>query len=342
MGLSESARSGVKHHRLLAGFAALALVSSGARAQTQALVVTGLGAEAKYHQLFMSLGDRLSAALHKNFSLADSNITWLGEDSTARSTVYVGRSTAENINHAIDRMVARAKPGEQILIVLIGHGSGAGEETKFNIPGPDLTARDFNAILNRFAAQRVAFLDLTSASGDALGVVSAPGRVVITATKSAYERNESQFARFFVAALDKPDVADVDKDGRVSLLEAYRYAATETRRSYPNDERLVTEHSQLDDDGNGKGSDLPDGRAAGDGLVSRRFFLDAGAREARLAASDPQLAKLYAARFSVEDQIDSLKQRKAGMAEDAYYAELENLLLTLARTQRDIRKVEGR
>lgn len=333
------------HRRLIVAGVALVLSSVSARAQTQALVVTGLGAEDKYHQLFMSLGDRLTTALHGRFALPDSNIVWLGEDSAntiSKSTLYRGRSTAENIRAEIDRMVARSKPGDQILIVLIGHGSGDGEDTKFNIPGPDLTARDFRAILDHFAAQRVAFLDLTTASGDAIAVLSGPNRIVITSTKSAYERNESQFARFFVDALDKPGAADVDKDGRVSLLEAYRYAATETRRSYSNDERLMTEHAQLDDDGDGKGTNLPDGRGAGDGLMSRRFFIDAGAVEARLAASDPRLAKLYADKFAVEDRIDALKQRKASMAEDAYYAELEPLLLALARTARDIRRMEGR
>lgn len=319
--------------------------SSSARAQTKALVVTGLAGEEKYRQLFTSLGNRLSAALHNRFSLPDSNITWLGDDSTnteSTSARYRGRSTAQNIRVEIDRMVGRSKPGDQILIVLIGHGSGEGEDTKFNIPGPDLTARDFAVILGRFVAQRVAFLDLTTASGDAIGVLSGPNRIVVTSTKSAYERNESQFARFFVDALDKPNAADVDKDGRVSLLEAYRYAVTETRRSYSNDERLMTEHAQLDDDGNGKGTDLPEGRNAGDGLLSRRFFIDAGAVEARLAASDPKLAKLYTDKFAVEDRIDALKQRKASMATDAYYAELEPLLLALARTSRDIRRMEGR
>lgn len=332
-------------HRLIITGAALAVSTSLAHAQTKALVVTGLGAEDKYHQLFMSLGNRLTTALHARFALPDSSIAWLGEDSTssaAKSTYYRGRSTAENIRAEIDRMVARSKSGDQILIVLIGHGSGDGEETKFNIPGPDLTARDFRTILDRFAAQRVAFLDFTTASGDAIPVLSGPGRIVVTSTKTAYERNESQFARFFVDALDKAGAADVDKDGRVSLLEAYRYAVAETRRSYSNDERLVTEHAQLDDDGNGKGTDLPDGRGAGDGLMARRFFIDAGAVEARLAASDPQLAKLYADKFAVEDQVDALKQRKTSMAEDAYYAELEPLLLALARTARDIRRMEGR
>ena len=321
--------------------AALICMPSIAVAQTRALIVTGLGAEPKYQQQFRSLGSRLSVALSSKYGMPDANISWLGEDSTSTNKFYKGRATSQNILREIDRIGAAAKPNEQILIILIGHGSGQQEETKFNIPGPDMTVKEFNTALSRFAAQRVAFLNLTTASGDALPIMSFPNRIVITATKSAYERNESQFARFFVEAIDKEGAADVDKDGRVSLLEAYRYAAQETRKSYEADERMLTEHAQLDDDGNGKGSDLPDGRSAGDGLLSRRFFLDAGGGS-RQASSDPRVNKLYADKFEVEDKIDALKQRKASMKEDAYYAELEPLLVSLAKLSREIRQLEGR
>ena len=320
----------------------MALVPSISIAQTRALIVTGLGAEPKYQQQFRSLGSRLSSALVSKYGIPEGNVSWLGEDSTNAAKSYRGRATSQNILREIDRIGAAAKQNDQVLIILIGHGSGQGEESKFNIPGPDMTVKEFNTVLARFAGQRVAFLNLTTASGDALPVLSYPNRIVVTATKSAYERNESQFARFFVDAIDKDGAADVDKDGRVSLLEAYRYAAQETRKSYETDERLLTEHAQLDDDGNGKGSDLPDGRSAGDGLLSRRFFLDAGGGGGRQASADPRVNKLYADKFEVEDKIDALKQRKASMKEDAYYAELEPLLVSLAKLAREIRQLEGR
>jgi hypothetical protein len=322
-------------------FAGLLLAPTVAAAQTRALIVTGLGAEPKYQQQFRSLGGRLATTLSAKYGIADGSIAWLGEDSTSNNKFYRGRSTSQNIMRELDRIGTATKPNEQVLVILIGHGSGQGEDTKFNIPGPDISAKDFSTALSRFAAQRVAFLDLTTASGDALAVMSYPNRIVVTATKSAYERNESQFARFFVEALEKDGAADIDKDGRVSLLEAYRYAAQETRKSYEADERLLTEHAQLDDDGNGKGSDLPDGRSAGDGLMSRRFFLDASTA-ARAASNDPRINKLYSDKFEIEDKIDALKQKKMSMKEDAYYAELEPLLVSLAKVAREIRQAEGR
>jgi len=202
-----------------------------------------------------------------------------------------------------------------------------------------MSATDFAELLGRFRAQRTAFIDLTDASGDMLPVLSDSNRVVITATKTAFERNESVFAKFFVDALAE-DGADTDKDGRVSLLEAYQYASAETKRSYDDTGRLMTEHAQLDDDDAKAGAAAPDGRS-GEGMLARRFFLDGGGAAARAAASDPRLAKLYTDQFGFEEQIDALKRKKATMSPDAYDDQLEQLLLSLARTSREIRRIES-
>jgi hypothetical protein len=242
-----------------------------------------------------------------------------------------------NIEQTLTKLAARAGPGDQLVLVLIGHGSGEGEDTKISIPGPDLSARDFAQLLARFPTQKVAFVNLTSASGDMLPIISGPNRVVITATKSSFERNESLFAKFFVEALSK-DVADVDKDGRVSLLEAFRYANTETKRVYDNETKLQTEHAQFDDMGMKVGVADPDGREK-QGLLARRFFLDGGFNAK--GANDPQLAALYKDKFAIEDQIDALRTKKRTMTADAYDDALETLLVNLARKAKTIREMEG-
>src|SRR5438552_3559732 len=123
MGLSQSSRARVRRSRLLLASFALVLCSGTLAAQTKALVVTGLGGEDKYHQLFMSLGGSLTTALRSRFALPDSNIAWLGEDSTsAGSGFYRCRSTAENIHRELARMPARPKPGRQRLNVPGGRG----------------------------------------------------------------------------------------------------------------------------------------------------------------------------------------------------------------------------
>jgi hypothetical protein len=324
--------------------AALWLVPRVSVAQTHLVIVSGLGGEKKYVESFATLAQTLADAASKRLGVPDSDIMWFGEDALSKKPFFRGQSTKANVEKAMHDVAARSKPGDQVVLVLIGHGSGEGENSKISIPGPDLSAGDFARLLGEFSAQKVAFVNLTSASGDMLPVVSAPNRVVITATKSAFERNESHFAQFFVDAFAK-DVADTDKDGRISLLEAFRYAVTETKRVYETDTKLQTEHAQLDDAGAKTGVADPDGRTT-EGLLARRFFLDAGtggsAGGARLASNDPQLAALYKDKYAIEEQIDQLRAKKASMSADAYDDALEALLVQLARKAKTIRELEGR
>lgn len=304
------------------------LASSAAHAQTQLVIVSGIGGEPKYTQAFGELSSALAKAAHERAGLPDSSIVWLGDAAAPKSRWYRGASTRENVERTLARLADRGDPNEPVVIVLIGHGSGEDADTRISLPGPDMTAADFARSLSRFGSRRVAFINLTSASGDMLPVVSAPTRVVMTATKSAFERNESQFARFFVDAF-AGDGSDSDKDGRVSLLEAFKYAESETKRFYETEGRLATEHAQMADGGQ----------------LAGRFFLSSGGGAGGAggtvgAASSARLVALYAERSALDDQIQSLKRRKSGMSADAYDNELERLLLMLARKAREIRQLE--
>lgn len=305
--------------RRLSYACALTVVLSGSiRAQTQLVIVSGLGGEPRYTQAFGQLAGALAKGAAERAGLPDSAITWLGENGSPKSPWYRGVSTRENLERAFERLSTGTAP---VVVILIGHGSGEGAETRVSLPGPDMTAADFARALARFGTRPVAFLNLASASGDMLELLAAPSRVVMTATKSAFERNESQFARYFVDALAL-DGADTDKDGRVSLLEAFKFAETETKRFYENDSRLATEHAQLADAG----------------MLAGRFFLSSGAAGAGPASG--RLAELYKERNTLDEQIQALRARKASMQADAYEAELERLLLALAQKSREIRDLE--
>jgi hypothetical protein len=310
------------------------------QSQTRVVIVSGLGGEPKYSAEFRNDATRLTAALHDRFGIPDANLFWFGEDSVNPSPRFRGQSTKPNIEKAILNLAAHAEPSSQFVLVLIGHGAGEGAETRISIPGPDIDGNDFARLLAAFPAQRVALVNLTSASGDMIGAVSAPNRVIITATKTAFERNESHFGSFFVDAFTK-EGADVDKDGRVSLLEAFRYAALETKRYYDTGSLLQTEHPQLADDGAKEGSAEPTGGVR-DGALARRFFLDGGVQAKVAAANDPRLAVLYTEQFALQDEVAQLRAKKAQMTADAYDAALEPLLISLARKSREIRALEGR
>jgi hypothetical protein len=253
-----------------------------------------------------------------------------------------GESRKELVEAALRELAGRAAPDATVFIVLLGHGSHRGDESRFNLPGPDMSAADFAALLDGFPTQTVVFVNTTSASGGFLPVLSGANRVVVTATKSGNERNLTTFGGHFANAL-AGDGADVDKDGRVSVLEAFTYARTEVARSYERGNRLLTEHAMLDDDGDGTGSAEP-GASAGDGGLARGVFL-AGGVGAPVAAvpatDDPELRRLYNERTDLERRVALLRRQKDDLDSETYERRLEALLLELAMTNRSIREREG-
>lgn len=302
--------------RLLAALVALA--PSVAMAQrTHVLVVTGLSGAPEFRVRFDAAVDALRGAAKSRWGVGDSSLIVLGEDSV-KSARYDARSTKDNVGAAFVRLSHVVKAGDVLLVVLLGQGSGEGPQSKVNLPGPDATAAEYAAWLAPFAQQQVVFVNTATGSGDFVPVLAGPGRVVMTATRTALEKNESEFLRYFAEAL-KSDEADADKDGRLSVLEAFRYARGEVTKSYEKTNRMLTEHAVLSDS-----------------IGAARITFG------RKATTDnPKVAALIAERQALESQVAALRARKASMEAAAYEAELERLLLAIAEKTAAIKAAGG-
>ncbi|HEY8150503.1 MAG TPA: C13 family peptidase [Vicinamibacteria bacterium] len=324
---------------------ALAAAWAGAAGaeQSHLLIVVGLGGEPKYTDAFHELALSMIQAAEKKMGVAASNITYLGEKAANPAVaVYKGRSSRENVQKALGALARTAGPGDLVFILLIGHGGSQGGESRFNLPGPDMTASDFAPLLAGLSGQQVVLVNTASASGDFVKALSAKGRTIVTATKSAMERNQTEFPSYFVQAFSE-DGADADKDQRVSVLEAFTYARREVERFYEKGHLLLTEHAVLDDNGDGVGSAVPD-PTAGDGRVARTVFLGRGddsAVDGAASAADPRVADLRRQRRVLEQEIGALRARKDAMEPAQYEEELEKLLLELARRDAALRQREG-
>lgn len=312
--------------------------SAQAVPQTHVLIVTGASGEPRFATAFHAEAMALRAAATK-MGVADSLIIYLAED-PSRDRAISGRSNRDGVTQAIEKIAARARPDDQVFILLLGHGSADNDVARFNVPGADLTDADFAKLLDRLSRQSVAFVNAASASGDFIKRLSGPNRVVVTATKSGFERNETLFGEHFVAAY-ATEGADTDKDGRISLLEAFTYARREVVRAYEQSNRLQTEHAMLDDDGDGVGRDDPAADGP-DGKRARAFFLGAAGGVSATVANDPRAAALLATQRQLQQQIDSLRVVKSSMPEAEYEKQLEGLLLKLAETTRALRALEVR
>lgn len=292
-----------------------------------ALIISGISGEEGYATQFGTWKERLRQALVERLGFASDQIVILTEKPAAGE----GRSTAAGIAAAMAELAKKKPSGQRVFIFMIGHGSFDGTVSRFNLPGPDLTATELTEMVRAVAADRLVIVNMTSSSGEYVKQLTGPGRVVITATRSGMEQNAPKFAEHFIAALEK-ESADLDRNRRLSLLEAFEYGTRLTAEQYTRDGRLVTEHALIDDNGDGVGHP---GAEAGDGGLARVTYLDSLPQQQ--AGGDEELARLFEERLRMEGAIEQLKARKGSLPPDAYAVSLEALLLDMAKLNRSIR-----
>jgi hypothetical protein len=293
----------------MAILALLAVASAGAT--THCITIAGLGGEPDYAQRFAAWAQTLELTLRE---APETRVHTLSAESARR----------DNIRATFQTVAKEAKPDDNLVVVLIGHGTFDGVEYKINLPGPDINATELAGLLERVPAGKQLVVNATSASGGSVHALLRQNRTVITATKSGTEKNATVFPRYWIEAL-RDSAADTDKNEVISALEAFKYAELKTKQFFESNKRLATEHAMLD------------GGESSASLEAGRFqLLRIGSIQQ--AASDPAKRELLDKREKLEGDIDRLKFQKAAMPTDQYKRQLQALLLELARTQAEIDK----
>ncbi len=265
-------------------------------ADTYALIVSGASGGAPYAAKYDGWRMTLVTALESTFGYDTDHVVSLGEASKDR------------ILQAFRDLRSRVMRDDVLFVALIGHGAGE----KFNLVGPDMSAADWAGQLASIHG-RIVFVDMASSSFAFLGRVAAPGRIVITAAESTAQQFETVFPEFFVKAFTDAS-ADADKDGRVSMSEAFSYANARVRAWFDQHNQLPTEHALMDDSA---------------GLAPATFLAP------RPSAADDAVARRQA---ELEAAIGRLKAQRSSMPAAAYDAELERLLIELAQLSAQSRR----
>ncbi|MFV1996284.1 MAG: hypothetical protein ACC661_12680 [Verrucomicrobiales bacterium] len=290
------------------------------------VVVVGAGGESEYGESFAAMekqwretAERAGATYHS---------IGVGESPG-------GRNDREALEGYLGEVAGRN--GETLWLVLLGHGTFDGVEAKYNLRGPDLTAGDLTAWLEPKKGNLIV-INTTSSSAPFLPLLAGPGRIIITATKSAHEIFYTRFGEYFVAALAAP-AADIDRDGQTSLLESFLTAARQVEEEYAEKGLLATEHAILDDNGDGRGTradwfrgvraEKKAGGGLPDGLRAHQVHLDPS-KEERLFPPD-----LRRRRDAFELEVVELRYRREELGEEAYYEALENIFREIAIIYRE-------
>ncbi|WP_077028583.1 hypothetical protein [Fuerstiella marisgermanici] len=296
------------------------------RADERQSVIVVVGAEGtpEYRQMFSEWTDRWQAAA----KAGDADFAAVGRGQSDESSNDL-QTLQTKVTDAIS-----VKTDEPLWLVLIGHGTFDGRVARFNLRGPDLSA-DAAAELLATSQRPVAVINCASCSAPFISALSAPNRIVITGTKDGNQVQFTRFGGFLADAIANLD-ADIDRDGQTSLLEACLFSARRVEEYYKSDGRLATEHSLLDDNGDGKGvrAELFEGvrvrenvkdKTAVDGKLAKRWHLVRSEAERSLSPEHRM------ERDRLEEQLEQLRPLKAELSEAEYLGRLEDILLPLAR-----------
>jgi hypothetical protein len=312
--------------RILALACLLSLPARVAAEERYALIVSGAPGGEKYAAQQQKWRDGLAASLKNTFLFPEANVVVLAAEGEGTT-----RTTAENIRRLMGDLRRRLTRDDLLLVVLIGHGNFDGQDAKFNLVGPDMTAVEWKGLLDGVQS-RLILVNTTESSFPFLEELSQRGRVVITATDSAAQRFATVFPEYFVKAVADLS-SDYDKNGRVSVWEAFSAASAGVRQYYEQRGQLSTERPVLDDNGDKVGREA---QAPGpDGGLARTLYLDA---DPGSITADVALAGLHRRKTALEAQLEELKSRKPAMPAEQYEAELEKVLIELARVARQIRQ----
>ncbi len=309
---------------------AAVMLLSGATAasadERYALIVSGAAGGAEYVTQYARWTGDLSRALIGRLKFDPAAVTVLSD--TARPEAV---ATADNVRRALGSVRQAMTREDVLLVVLIGHGTYDGVDAKFNLVGPDLESAEWSTLLKPLAG-RVVVVNTTSASFPFIERLAGPRRTVITATDSAAQRFDTIFPQYFIRALTD-EAADIDKNGRVSIWEAFAAASIAVRRHYQQRGQLSTERALIDDNGDGVGKDVAD--PGDDGSVASLLYLDESLPGR--PPTDEALVRLLQRRAILQADVDDLKIRKSFLPGEQYAAEFERIMIELARVSREIR-----
>jgi len=301
------------------------------------LIVVGLAGNPEHGALFHKWGTQLAESSAR-LGVPSDRLVYLVDAPVEGDKLVTGKSSREEIGKALDTIAKQAQPDDVVFITLIGFGTYQGGEAKFNLPGPDMTPVEFDAQLKKLPTKQIVFVNTASASGPFVEKLSGAGRTIVTATRNGAEQYATLFGGYFVDALTS-EAADADKNKRITILEAFKYAKGEVAKAYEREGFLSTEHALLDDDGDKEGTQDP-GPTAKDGKVANLLAL--GSTDAANLPADPALRALYVERQDLEHRVELLRLQKEQMDPARYASELEKAVTAVALKTRQIRQAEGK
>lgn len=177
-------------------------------------------------------------------------------------------STALNINRQLDKIAASITTSDRFIFYYIGQANIVSGQLRLNLPAEDITHLQLSKWLGTVkCGSMLVVLDCPGAEL-AVKPIAAPGRIIIAAARKD-QPYSTRFTKYFLGVMKNKE-NDTDKNGKISLLEAFTAVTKQIGDFYKEKQVIRTEHPLLEDNGDGTPEERPsdlkirktDGKAA--------------------------------------------------------------------------------
>jgi len=288
-----------------------------AHAESSALIISGAPGDDEHAKKYTAWTDTTRLVLVSEMGFLPGRVMVLSND----------KATQADIKDAFAKLKEQLKPADTFFLFLIGHGSYDGLEYKFNNVGPDLTGTDFSKLLSTLSASRIVVVNSSSNSGGAIEAMAGKNRMIVSATKTGFEGNDTVFYQYFLDGLQK-SASDENKDRKVSVWEAFKFAVDGVERFYKDAGRIATEHPQISDNAAPMTGVVPQAPVMSN-LTS--FNVDRP-----VTVADAKLQALLDEQKQIQQKIETLQINKASMLPEDFDKQIEDLILQLAQKTQQV------
>ena len=167
-------------------------------------------------------------------------------------------ATRDSIAAELLKLNTGISADDSLFVIVMGHTHFENNLAWFNLPGPDLQQKEFAELFQGFQAKEQVFIITIPCSGYYIRNLSGPGRYIISATEADLEVNEtlSPHALADLISAEPNPEWDLNKDKNFSLFEFYIALCQNVATRYSDETLIATEHGLLDDNGDGRGTEL--------------------------------------------------------------------------------------
>lgn len=302
---------------------ALLLFPAIAFADSSAMIIQGVAPSDEYEAKFTKWATGIQNALVTDLGFAKDRVVLLTGEGSRKAA----------IEKAFEQMKSQIKPQDTFVLFFVGVGS-FDVDYKLNILGPDITGTEYAKLIDGLSPARSIVVAGTTSGGGIFDKAPARNRILLASSRSGEKEEGSVFYEHFLAGL-KGLAADEDKDKKVSVWEAFKFASSGVERFYKEKTLLQTEHAELLVAGAAKVAATVGEQEAP--VLARVTSLSA---DRAVTVSDPKLQALLNEKKVIDQKLEALRLDKGILPTEEYEKRLEDLVLELARKNQQIREQE--